>query len=64
MLMNAIGVPETDGLRGMMDLLPFWDTHTAAEYLTPYATRRFVCKNKTVFAASHKTKLVFAASAQ
>ena len=28
--------------------------------ITPYATRRFVCKNKTVFAASHKTKLVFA----
>ena len=28
--------------------------------ITPYATLRFVCKNKTVFAASHKTKLVFA----
>ena len=32
----------------------------ALNYVTPYATRRFVCKNKTVFAASHKTKLVFA----
>ena len=31
-----------------------------SRFITPYATLRFVCKSKTVFAASHKTKLVFA----